>query len=263
MKFTHSFMALVCSLLIIASCKKEYQSPLSIDVSEKANKHQGTFKAKDFRLKKIKNTIWYSPSLTTIPVEEYYELIYNNKGDIERINFTSIFDDLIWETNYQAYFKGAHLDSISRYSLSGSGPFFSGFKYKGNNLVEVLFYSGYMEPEKRIFEYDKKGRLLNGLQGMRFIYDDDGYLVKFVYPVEYFNASFNYERTSNPMFINDLHLFLTYGNLNELCYSQWNITSKVESEQTIRHLNSYDELGRLKTKRYSQGGTSYLVEFSY
>jgi hypothetical protein len=263
MKYTKLFLVYLGTLMIFAACSKEERSALTIDAPGKATKYEGGFKPKDFRLKTIKNTINYSPSLSAIPVVESYELIYNNRGDIERINKTAQYDDLIWESYYLAYFKGARMNSISGNSISGSGPLFSGFKFKGNRIVEVLFHSGLGEPEKKLFEYDNKGNLLNGLNGMRFIYDEMGLLAQIVYPVEYFNSTFSYEKTPNPLYVENLHLFFVYGNLSELCYSQWNIAVKKQGNEVITHRNSYDELGRLKTKNYSEGIASYHIEFSY
>ncbi|HEX5667185.1 MAG TPA: hypothetical protein VFX73_00210 [Chitinophagaceae bacterium] len=263
MKYTKIFLVHLCTLLIFAACSKDERSAFTIDAPGKANKYGGGFKAKDFRLKTIKNTITYSTSLSTIPIEESYELIYNNRGEVERINKTAIYDDLIRESYYLAYFKGARMDSITGNSISGSGPLFSGFKYKGNRIVEVLFHSGYGEPERKTFEYDRKGNLLNGLNGLHFIYDEKDLLAKIVYPIEHFSAFFSYEETPNPLYIENLHLFFVYGNLSELCYSKWNIAVKKQGLEVITHQNSYDELGRLKTKNYSEGIASFHIEFSY
>jgi hypothetical protein len=60
-----------------------------------------------------------------------------------------------------------------------------------------------------------------------------------------------------------LPLFFIYGNLSELCYSQWNIAVKKQGREVITHQNSYDEPGRLKTKNYFEVIASYQIEFIY
>ena len=242
---------------MLLSCSKD-ENPLPADLPMKANKYQGDYKSKDFKLKKIKSTITHLYYPFPITVTSSYELIYNQRGSVERIN---VINTSNWEYYFQVFFNGARMDSVSGNSKSGSGPHLSGMKYKGNNIVEFLFHTSQLTKIK--LNYDNKGQLLNTPFGYPLIYDQNGFLSKILYPIEFYTSEFQYDKTQNPLFFENSYILLFSTEVMELCYSKWNIALKKQAGEIITHHNTYDEIGRIIGKKYKEYNSYYSIEFTY
>jgi hypothetical protein len=257
MKNINNFLKWLVWGTILLSCNKEESTPPS-NLPLKANKYEGDYKPKDFRLRKIKSTISYPVGAFMINQVSTYELIYNNRGAVERINVVNASG---WEYYFKVFFKGARMDSISGNSAVGSGPHLSGMTYKGDNIIEFLFHTAQLD--KISLKYDKKGRLINTPYGFPIIYDEDGFLSKIIYPIELYTIEFKYEKTQNPLFFENSHVLLYSTELMDLCYSEWNISQKKQAGEIITHRNTYDEIGRLIRKNYREQTREYIIEFAY
>lgn len=270
----HLLNPLVCfCIFVLSACTK--QDPILATNQTKISPQniKASFNKNEFKLKNIK---LYPPAPYENRVEDY-SFNYTKNGELDRISYKRTDQTPNGESSYgyyfQYYYKGSKLDSINLV-LTSYNEITSMVKkdivYRGNKIISYNMYLWPYTPENHPDilpwkqSFDKKGRL-NGYGFETFIYDEDDFIISSTNTMgSDLNATYTYERTANPLFIENVYLGLDETMIRDQSFCKWNLISKISvGIPPVLYNNQYDNIGRLIERTFIYWGQQYRMTYYY
>jgi hypothetical protein len=260
-------------IFTLAACTKQETILTTNESKPDVQNLKASFTKKDFKLKNIK---LYPPSPYENRVEDY-DFSYNKNGGIERISYRRTDQTINGESsygyNYQYHYKGSKLDSVNLIltdynnitSMVIKDIVYSGNKITGYNM-HLWPYTPENHPDIIPWKqsFDKKGRLM-GYGFESFLYDGDDFIVSSTNTMgSDLNATYTYDRTANPLFIENVYLGLDETMIRDQSFCKWNLISKISVDYPpVLYTNRYDNIGRLTERTFIFWSKQYRMIYYY